>query len=512
MVRWYIFLCLALAWCHGGINPVNAWENNGSPLGINLSRVCYWSTEFPFNDLFKQSQPWQSQIKGKSYGQGPPLPLSPLGWVQWLRPGQTSDSLIFRTPGAYPSGEYICLYDGSGILRLRNDAMEIHRSPGRIRVRVRPSSKGITLILEKTNDLNPIRNIQFIPRPMEKTASTSPFHPRFLKNWAAFKVIRFMDWMGTNNSPVKYWSQRTVPAMQTQGAKGGVALEYMVALANTLHADPWFCMPHMADDTYIKNFAVKVKETLDPALKIYIEYTNEAWNEQFMQSKYCKEQGLALGLSQDPVKARLYYYTHRSLDIFHIWETQFKGTRRLVRVLSAQFANPWTSKQILTYMDAGHRADALAVAPYFGNTLGYPENIQTTLQMSPKQLFKICEKEIESNHALVATHARMAKAHALKLLAYEGGQHLAGSRGTENNETLTFIFHTMNRDPEMKKLYLKDLKGWHRAGGGMFAAFASTGTYNKWGSWGLLEHGFQKLDTAPKYQALQEYIRTFHDP
>ena len=69
-----------------------------------------------------------------------------------------------------------------------------------------------------------------------------------------------MDWMGTNDSPVKQWSQRTLPPMQTQGSKNGVALEYMMALANTLHADPWFCMPHMTDDIYIEKFAEMVKE------------------------------------------------------------------------------------------------------------------------------------------------------------------------------------------------------------------------------------------------------------
>ena len=93
---WYILLCCALAWHLGVVNTVKAWENDTSPLGINLSWVCYWSTEFPFKDLFKQSQPWQSQMKGKAYGQGSPLVLSPLGWVRWLRPGQSADTLITR--------------------------------------------------------------------------------------------------------------------------------------------------------------------------------------------------------------------------------------------------------------------------------------------------------------------------------------------------------------------------------------------------------------------------------
>ncbi len=512
MIPWYIFLCMAIVWHCQGITKAESWPNNTSPLGINLSRVCYWSTEFAFKDLFKQSQPWQSQAKGKPYGQGPPLALSSHGWVQWLRPGQTADTLITRTARDYDPGEYICLYDGKGVLIFGNDARKINASPGRILVNVRPSTKGISLILKKTDDIDPIHNIRLIPRTFENTTDEAPLHPRFLKNWSNFKVIRFMDWMATNNSPVEKWSQRTLPTMQTQGGKAGVALEYMVALANTLHADPWFCMPHRADDAYIENFARMVRQTLDPTLKIYVEYTNEAWNDQFSQAKYCMEKGLSLGLSNDPVKARLYYYTRRALEIFQIWESIFKNNHRLVRVLSSQFANPWTSTQILKYLNAGHRVDALGVAPYFGKKLGVPPQAQKTVQMTREQLFKVCEKDIEKNHEQVATHALLASEYNLDLVAYEGGQHLVGTRGAENNEVLTFLFHTMNRDPRMKELYLKDFQGWYRAGGGIFVTFASTGTYNKWGSWGLLEQGTQDLKTAPKYQAVQMYIKQSQNP
>ena len=38
----------------------------------------------------------------------------------------------------------------------------------------------------------------------------------------------------------------------------------MVELANTLHANPWFCMPHQADDEFVRNFARTVREQLDP--------------------------------------------------------------------------------------------------------------------------------------------------------------------------------------------------------------------------------------------------------
>ena len=43
----------------------------------------------------------------------------------------------------------------------------------------------------------------------------------------------------------------------------GMSVEYMVQLANDLDADPWFNMPHLADDTFVRNFATHVRDHLD---------------------------------------------------------------------------------------------------------------------------------------------------------------------------------------------------------------------------------------------------------
>ena len=69
-----------------------------------------------------------------------------------------------------------------------------------------------------------------------------------------------------------------------------------------------------------------------------------------------------------------------------------------------------------------------------------------------------------------------------------------------------------NRDPRMRQLYLQDLEGWKKAGGGMFAAFTSMSRYGKWGSWGLLENRDQTPMNAPKYQAVLEFMGRTPDP
>jgi hypothetical protein len=91
-------------------------------------------------------------------------------------------------------------------------------------------------------------------------------------------------------------------------------------------------------------------------------------------------------------------------------------------------------------------------------------------------------------------------------MAYEGGQHLVGHGGAENNEKLTQLFHAVNRHPKMKALYLRNLKDWEDAGGDLFCVFSSVGRPSKWGSWGVLEYAAQDPAQAPKYQALREYL------
>jgi len=486
--------------------------NNPFPMGINLTSVCYWSTENPFLDVFKQSQVFQAQRRGAPYGEGGALDLDGKGWVKSLEPGQWADTIICREGGHYWGGEYICLYDGNGRIEFDFDAKVKNRQDGRITLQVSPSPAGMVLKIVETDPLDPIRNIRLIFSRFEKTFENLVFQPEFLKRWEGFKTIRFMDWMGTNNSPVETWADRPLPDQQTQEGERGVALEYMILLANRLKADPWFCMPHGASHDYVANFAAMVKDRLDPWLKVYVEYSNEVWNSSFQQSEYARRMGLGLGLSEDPFEAGLLYYARRAKEIFQIWEDVFGGSERLVRVLAAQSANPWTSERIVGFEDAFKSADALAIAPYFGGELGNPETVAEVLSMSLDGVLAKCSSDIAENRETVVRHAAVAKGHGLDLIAYEGGQHLAGTGGAENNEALTELFIAANRDPRMKQLYLEALEGWKEAGGGTFAIFASMSRYGKWGSWGLLEDRDQDPFRAPKYQAVLEFMGRTSNP
>ena len=162
----------------------------------------------------------------------------------------------------------------------------------------------------------------------------------------------------------------------------------MIQLANEVGSDPWFTVPHKVDDNYVVEMDRLIKRELDPDKKIYIEYSNEVWNWSFGQTKWVNEQGLILGLATENGAAGWRYTAKRSVEIFKIFEDEFGAEKdRLIKVLASQASNPWVSEQIMEAFSQssingedvnpwGIRADALAIAPYFG---GWSEELDANI-------------------------------------------------------------------------------------------------------------------------------------
>lgn len=475
------------------------------PLGINLAGVTYYSSEIPFTDLFKTSKRFIFQKLGEKYGVGEKHDLRPDGYPTRLLPNHVAETLLMIVDGHYPGGPYVCLYDGKGKIELGFDAKITSESPGRIVCEVKPKD-GIRLRIVETDPTDPIHNIRLMRSEYEQTHKAQIFDPQFLDRWKDMKALRFMDWQRTNNSPLKHWDERAKVGDATWDTPAGVPVEVMVDLANRLKADPWFCMPHQADDAFVRSFAELVKSNLDPGRKVYVEYSNECWNGIFAQARYCAERGKELKLSDNAYQAQLRFFSQRSVEIFGIWEEVFGGHDRLVRVLASHSANPWASEQIAAWRDAARHADALAIAPYFGHELGDPKSADANADLTPQQAIERLRGLLPKNREMLFKQAKAAKDAHLAMIAYEGGQHLAGHGGAENNDRLTRLLIAANRDPGMKELYLRHLNDWREAGGGLYVLFSSMGKPSKWGSWGLLESVDQDPATAPKWQAVREYL------
>ena len=518
-----------------GAGPTLPRHNADSPLGTNLFGMADWAPVWPFVDVFRMSRPWISGTRS-TWDDGRDIDLDENGWVRSLQPGQIVHTLmLWGDDVPYPAGRYTVLYEGSGRLEYFGGARRIddESAPGREVVRFDPAAGGFGMNLVETDPSDHLRNIRVIMPggvceadpyrycdderpcgdagrcvPFTENAETQRFHPQFLDSIKTYRLLRFMNWMRTNDSTVSSWAERP-KLSDARWTLRGVPLEVMVDLANRLGAEPWFCIPHRADEDYVRNFAIYVRDRLDPSLRAWVEHSNEVWNSIFEQSGYAQEQGLADGLSDNPYQAQIFWHSRRSVRIFTIFEEVFGGTARLVRVMGSQAANPWVSRQVLSFEGAASQTDALAIAPYFGGYLGVGEQARATRAMSLDELFATLRDEaVPRALAWMADQKAVADEFGVRLVAYEAGQHLVGVGPAQNDMQLEALFTMANRDPRMGELYATYLQGWRAAGGELLAHYTHTGGCSRYGCWGSLEHLAQPRPEAPKFDALQSFIET----
>lgn len=479
-------------------------------IGMNFYAPEDWSSELPFVDVFHGSRPWISQKTGAAYGQGPKLSLDEAGWVKNLDTGCSAETVMCNgLDGHYPSGVYTVFYEGAGKIEFSGSAKISASNQGQISIDVDAAKGMIILRIIETDPKNYIRHIHVIMPGTEKAWEREPFDSTFLKKWKGFACFRFMDWMQTNNSEIRKWSDRPTLEHQTF-SKLGVPLEVMIDLCNRQKVDAWFCMPHQADDDYIRHFAQMVKDRLDPKLKAYVEYSNEVWNGQFKQNHYACDEGTKLNLGAKPWEAGWHYTALRSVQIFKIWEEVFGGHERFVRVIPTQSGNSFISEQILGFAEAGKHADALAFAPYMALIVGADSkpDVATVSAWSVDQVLDYTEQQaLPAAITAMQRQKQAADKYGLKLVAYEAGQHLVGKGSGLNNDAMTKLFHAANRHPRMGKIYSKYLDAWAGAGGDLLNHFSSTGKWVKYGSWSLSEYHDSNPADYPKLAAVLEWAK-----
>lgn len=493
------FLPQAAAW--GQSRPASTGLASG--LGMNLAPVTYWSTEHPFRNLASSASRWRLQQVDGPFSWDLALPPSTQdGYPLSVPDGSFLESFLVFTPHRRHLPDVLTItYDGEGVIDYLAGGELVTRGAGKDVIRNLKNEGPIIARLMSTSAKSPLRNV----RIDDADGGGKRFRPAFIDRLSSMSVLRFMDWMDTNNSKISRWDQRPVADRYSQ-TEGGVAAEIMVELCNRLNISPWFTLPHLADDDYVRRFANLVRDTLHADLPVHVEHSNEVWNGLFEQSQHAGREGMRLGLSANIYEAGLRYYSQRSSEVISIWEDVFGADRdRVIGVYAAHGVNAWTSEVILSWEDALKHADVLAIAPYFGGALGSRENAPTVSQWSLDRLFQALEEEIDGqNLDAIKRQAELAGRFGVPLVAYEGGQHLVGYSGTAHDEALHRLFAEANRDPRMGDLYRRHIDHWRQAGGGAYVLFNSMGQNSQWGSWGLLEH--EDDANAPKWRAVQELL------
>lgn len=526
-------------------------------LGMGLNGISDWSTQQPFIDVMKTAREWTGHLPGQWGGVSAEElraegVLDDNGWPLRIpeRVERLEALLLTDQPedADYLRGTYLVLWDGKGALDLTGRARRVRYGAGEAEFAYSPGEGAVGISISETDPNDPIRNIRVIREDQRDLYELGVlFNPLWIDRIRDLRSLRFMDWMMTNGSPVQSWADRPRMSDYTWTA-WGVPLEVMVALANEIGADPWFNMPHMADDAYIRQFAEAVRDGLDPRLRAYVEYSNEVWNHIFPQAGWAEAQADALwGRSE---VGWMQYYGLRAAQVMRIWSDVFgeQAQDRLVRVVATHTGWPGLEENILmaplAYLQLGHfpqeEFDAYAVAGYFGYELGGEEmapqidgwlsraedraraegEAQGLQRVALREFVK--ERRYEAAVAPVALalqegsleeligevlpyHAAAAETAGLRLVMYEGGTHVTAQAGRVEDERLTGFFSYFNYTPEMAKLYEELLTGWVDAGGTLFNAFVDVAPASKWGSWGALRH---LGDANPRWDMLMTYNAT----
>ena len=538
--------------------PAPGARPQGLPaLGMGLNGISDWSTQQPFVDLMKTARQWVGHLPGRWGGVGidelrAEGVLDENGWPLRIpqRVERLEALLLTDQPeaAAHLRGSYIVTWAGTGDLKLTGRASRVSYAPNEARFHYSPGEGSVGVSISATDPDDPIRDIHVVREDQLALFEAGViFDPAWVARVRDLRSVRFMDWMMTNGSPVQGWGDR--PRMTDfSWTAWGVPLEAMIALANQIGADPWFNMPHMADDAYIRRFAETVRDRLDPRLRAHVEYSNEVWNHIFPQSEWAGARADALwGPSES---GWIQYYALRAAQVMRIWSDVFgdAGDDRLVRVMATHTGWPGLEENILVaplaYLRLGHppsrEFDAYAVTGYFGHELGGTEmapqvdgwldraEAEAVAAGEARGLRRVALREYVRAHRfdaavapavlalrdgslaellgnLLPYHAGVAKAAGLRLVMYEGGTHVAAQAERSEDARLTGFFEYLNYTPEMAMLYEDLLGGWAEAGGTLFNAFVDVAPPSKWGSWGALRH---LGDANPRWDMLMQYNAT----
>jgi hypothetical protein len=528
--------------------------NANSAMGTNLAGVSYWTSELPFLDNFKTCAGFSTHnAAGTETNEEQYMNLDANGWPMSLtavnEPTRQQftqlSTLILRnlpnTPnGTYPAGQYVVRYQGQGTITYAFDAVKVANlsTPGRDVINVaNPTSGGIWITITATDPNhtgNYLKNIQVVKAEQESALIAGQvFNPYFLNLVRNFRVLRFMDWFNTNGSTLSSWSSRPQQTYMTWATPSGVPYEVAVQLANAISADAWINIPVMADDNYITQFATLVHTQLGGTQKVYVEFSNEVWNSGFPQYGYANAQGrLVWPNAGSGADYGNNWYGMRVAQSCDIWKSVWgSDASRVVCVMGAQGANPWTATEALgcalwtgtgNAPCANHGIGAVAIAPYFGGSVpaAWTSQPDGGLTMLFASLYAQNDPSIPVGgwiaHAIqrIAAYPAAIAQYHLPLIAYEGGQGFQsfphGMNANNTPNALTNLCIAANSDPRMQAAYTQYLQGWKTSGGQMFVHFNDIGTYSQFGEWGLLQSIMQTTSpltsAPPKWQALQSFI------
>jgi hypothetical protein len=247
-----------------------------------------------------------------------------------------------------------------------------------------------------TNIHDPPRNIRiYQTRYASNIVAGEKFNPDWLAQIRSFGILRFMDWMATNNSTITDFSQiadeqyfawgQTLTPSSKFGPKGGVPLSLICQVANLTRCNVHFCIPHLATDACVHSIAEYFRTHLDAGIVITFEYSNECWNYIFLQARYCVDQAKTVWPDADGAR----WYGFRSSQCMKIIRDVFNNRSRWRGCLATQTVNADATRRALLGVDYFRAnelspANSLSVADLFDeiSVTGYFGDFQASRRIT----------------------------------------------------------------------------------------------------------------------------------
>lgn len=512
------------------------------PMGLDLAYTSPNDPALIFADAARQALPFQ---KNSNYmNQTAPAPLGPDGW-----PSQDA-TLPLWTESREPEGTYQLSFDGqaqvvdwlavghfvaggvaygnslpSGVgydpVSNRTTAQWIVAAPAAL------TGAYLGFVGSQRTPASPvgsgIANVHLM-RPTARGSSVSHaagtlFTGDLKQLLAGFTLIRFMDYLATDANNQRHWADRVKPQDTSQfqtlagyGYQGkGGSWEYAVELANEAGKDIWINIPLQVDDDYVTQLAQLLRygsdgtnpytspqaapafPPLDANLRVYIEYSNEIWNNDYVmnhQNIALAQQAVAAGgsplgydgnLSPGLLgQRRAAERTKEISDLFRgVWGDAAMTTR-IRPVLEWEYGNgqAWAQNE-LSFLEAywgnadgqPHVAQPYPVAHYlWGGGAAWYATLNDT---SPSSIADMVASGLALNvPATTEADGDWARAFGLHETGYEGGYFVGESNQSAAQNALQ---DKANIDPTAAALEAQTINLFYQYGGELPVMFTTSG-------------------------------------
>lgn len=525
---WRVGSNLIMPGAPGGPRRAPARALSTGRMALNLAGVTDYGTSQPFINVMKTAREQGFQAGGGTLdADGYPATMDPGARYEWL--------ILWDLPEASTSlnGRYRLTWDGAGTMGVAGRVSGVVTGANQIDFDLTTGGSG-TYVRALTL---PISNVRVVHHNhLASFDAGAMFRPEWMRVIQGHQTVRFMNWLATNGSRDIEWANRTQLSNVTWAATGpgsgygdnrGVPWEACIRLANETGMQPWFCIPHRATENYSRSAAALVRDTLDPALSLHLEYSNEIWNfsGDFRQTHWLYAQ--AGDITGNP-NNWMQLGGVKAAEHMTWWADEFgAGASRINRIagvhpgwqgLQDEFLDaPWFVANQGATAPVGS-FDTLATTAYVGGSLSSDAALRTETQT--RLTNDGLEATVAWGNAYVSNYIDttttdqfeywfgVAAARQKALTIYEGGTHVEAS-WTQDPDIIGF-YVALNDSPGMganleKMLLLYET--YRRPQDGPFAQFGDIYNSGRFGSWGMMSHEDEYVDASDTNERHKIYIK-----